>query len=421
MSDKKYSKRQLTNNQGNNRPLLTVRTVLLISFLFVSTVAADTTMLYLKDGGTLEGELLNPSEISRKTYQIKTAEGLEITLDAKLIERVQNRERPAIIEYNTTAPLTENTIENHLYWTKWCNERQLPDQAKLHWQLILELDSDHADARRALGYERTRDGWISLQSKREDRGFVQYRGRWRTVYEIEVETMLETQKNAETEWRKTILNLCRRLPNVQAEAELLSIQDPAAYIPLRDALLIALREGNPLVRKVLLRTLARLPNVRAVQYVAGWSIRADEPFDDIRQMCVDELLRLSRENHEIRQMMMDTYRSSLRAKVEPVIPLVAKVLGDIEGYEAIPELIDALVITRVQTIQEQPQPYSMGPGGTTLGQGSRTIRNQIQIPQQAVLNTLVKLTGLNYLFDQSRWQEEYRKSQRSPAVNLRRI
>ena len=393
------------------------RSVLVISFLLLPTVASGTTVLLLKDGGTLEGELLNPDEISRKTYRIETTGGLEITLDARLVERVQNRERPAVIEYNAEAPFSENTIESHLYWARWCGENQLPEQARLHWRQILELDPEHVNARQILGYIPTPNGWVSQRGRMEDMGLIQYQGRWRTAQQIEVESILETERNTEEQWRRTIRDLTRRLPNPQAEAELLAIHDPAAFIPLRNALV---NEGNPYVRTVLLRSLARIPHVGAVRFVVGWSIRPDEPSEDIRQMCVDELLRLSHNNPEIQQIMIDTYRGALRSGVEPVVHLAARTLGEIGGYAAVPELIDALVVLKTETIQEQPQSYTFGPGGTSLGQGSKSIRTTVQVPNHTVLAALTKLTGVNFQFDQASWQEWYRQTQRSPTVNLRR-
>ena len=398
------------------------RIIFYISFMLLPVVASGTTVLLLKDGGTLEGELLNPNEISRKSYRIKTAGGLEISIDAGLVERAQSRERPALIEYNAEAPFTENTVENHLVWARWCSENQLFDQSRLHWQQILELDPDHAAARQVLGYMKDQNGWISDQDRRGNRGLIQHRGRWRTAQQVEIETLLETQKNAETQWRQTIRDLRRRLPNPQAEAALLDIRDPAAFIPLRDVLLdeLSIQKGNPHVRMLLLRSLVQIPHIDAVRFVVGWSIRPEEPFDDIRQMCVDEVLRLSKENPEIRQVMIETYRSALRTGIDPIINMAARILGDIGGHEAVPELIDVLVVVRQETIQEQQPAYSFGSGGSSLTQGARTIKRQVQNQNQIALTALTKLTGVNFYFDQASWQEWYRQSFRSPSVNLRR-
>ena len=381
-------------------------------------MASGTTVLLLKDGGMLEGELLNPGEINRKYYRIKTTEGFEICLAYNLIERVQSREREALIEYNRDAPLTNNTIENHLHWAKWCHEQQLPAQAKVHWQQVLELDPDHIDARRVLGYNKTATGdWESQRDKFESKGYIQYRGQWKTLYEIEVAQIFEAQKKESDHWQRTIITLCRRLP--QTESELLAIRDPAAVIPIRNVLV---NENNPQKRIILLRTLVQIPDQYALELVAGWSIRPDEPLEDIRKICVEELQRRIKTQPEIRNIIIATYRSALRVKsVDPIIiNLAAQVLGDIGGYEAVPELIEMLIVTKKATVQNQQQEYSFAPNRTGFGQGGKPTSFTFQEPNPVVLSALRRLTGVNYEFDQDAWRNWYRHGLRSPSLNLRR-
>ena len=396
-------------------PVFFVMSVLLLPTISVS----GTTVLLLKDGGTVEGELLNPDEINRKLYQIKTADGLEISLDYKLVERIQNREREALIEYNREAPLTNNTVENHLHWAKWCNEHQLPAQAKVHWQQILELDSDHVDARHVLGYHKTSTGgWESQQEKLASKGYVQYQGQWKTQYEIEVAKMFEERKKVADHWQRTVVNLCRRLP--QTEADLLAIRDPAAVFPIRS---ILVNENNPQKRKILLRTLVQIPDRRALEFVAGWSIRPDEPFEDIRKMCVEELQSRIKTQPEIRQIIIATYRNALRAKnVSPIIiNMAAEVLGNIDGYEAVPELIDVLVVAKTEILQPPQQTYTFSPGRTGISQPGQPVPITKGETNQAVLSALNKLTGVNFGFNQMAWRNWYRQPLRSPSLNLRRI
>ena len=384
--------------------------------LLSTTPTTATTVLLLKDGGTLEGELLNPDEINRKLYRVKTAEGFEICLNSQLVEKVQGREREALIEYNRDAPLTSNTIENHLLWAKWCNEHQLPAQAKVHWQQILELDPDHADARRALGYNKTAAGWESQQEKLEHRGYIFERGQWKTSYEIEVAKMLENRKQESDNWQRTIRELYRRLP--QTENELLAIRNPAAVIPIRDVLV---EENNPYVRTILLRTLVQIPDNYAIQLVAGWPIRPDEPLEDIRKMCIEELQRRISTQPEIRGIMIGVYRDALRSKtVDPIIiNLAAKVLADIGGHEAIPELIDVLVVQRKETIQNQPQNYGFGGSKSGFSQAGKPITVPIVEPNPIVRSALIKLTGCDFEFNQTMWRDWYRRTLRSPTLNLR--
>ena len=398
----------------------------IVTFFFVISIillqmrsVATSTVLLLKDGGTLEGELLNPDEISQKSYRIKTAEGLEITLDAQIVDKIQKQESEALIEYNRDAPLSGNTVENHLFWAKWCTDRQLPEQAKTHWQQILEIDPDHTDARAILGYRQTPTGWEHPRDKLERRGLIQYQGRWRTHYEIEVENILENNKNEADFWKRTISTLYRRLPNPQAETELLSIRNPAAFVPIRD---ILVRELNPQRRIMLLRLLLQIPDARALQLVAGWAIRPDEPSENIRKMCVEELLNRVKDQPEIRVHMISVYRSTLRANADPkVINLAAQVLGEIGGYEAVPELIEVLQTTRIETIQAPVPTYSMGPGRSGFGQGGGPTTRVVSVDNQTVQAALRRLTGKDFGFDRAAWQNWYRQFQRSPSFNLRNM
>jgi len=396
------------------------RPILLLCVLVLAllpTAAATTTVLLLKDGGTLEGELLNPQELSRKLYHIKTADGIEISLDFNTVERVQGRERDALVEYNTRAPLSDNTVENHLYWAKWCSEQQLPEQAKVHWQQIIELDPDHAEARRILGYTKTASGnWESLRDKRANKGLIEYKGRWRTPYEIEVENYLTEQKETEQHWRQTIRTLCQRLP--QTEAELRSIRVPAAFPAIRDLLIDKRVNLPPQTRILLLQMLVQMPDARSLRFVAGWSVRPDEPSEEIRQMCVDALLKRAKEQPEVRHYMIAVYRSVLNPKTHPaIINLAAETLARIGGVEAVPELIEVLEVTVAETIQPPTPTYS----GGGINQPGKAVTVQRKVRNPVVLSALQTLTGMNFDFDQAAWRNKYRESLRSPAVNLRRI
>jgi tetratricopeptide (TPR) repeat protein len=401
------------------------RAILSLFFLLIPITSAlevtalGTTVLILAEGGTLEGELLNPDENNWKMYRIKMAEGLVLTLDAPLVERIQGREREALIQYNRDAPVTDNTVDNHHYWARWCREQQLPHQARIHWQQILELDPDHADARLVLGYTKTPNGWESRQEQRENRGLLQDGVRWKMAQQIEVETILSKQKEEAQHWLRTIRDLYR-FPN--RHAELLAIRDPAAFEPIRDILVDPRNPPSPM-RKMLLRLLMQFPDDRSIQFVVGWSIRPDEPLEDIRKMCVEELLWHINDRPEIRPNMIAVYRHCLKpATDQAIINLAARVLGDIGGHEAVPELIDMLVLTRREVIQPQTPAYGFGPGGSGgISQPGRPITHTFREPNPVVLSALRKLTGVNFEFDQTAWRNWYRQSQRASfSVNLRR-
>jgi len=399
-----------------------LRTIFLFSFVLAMPLASGTSTLLLRDGGALEGELLNAGELNRRTYQIKTADDLEISIDVRLVERIQGREREALAEYNRDAPLTINTVESHLYWARWCAERQLPEQARVHWQQILELDPEHVDARRHLGYTQTPTGWQSISGMHESRGRVLDRGRWRTPQELEVANFFESQSQNRQFWQGWIRERLRRLPNPLAEADLLSIRDPAAIVPIGDALLDRRNPLTPHARMLLLRVLFQIPDIAAAQTVAAWSVNVQEN-DEIRRLCIEEIQRQSNEHPEVRRVAVAVYRDLLRRNKDnqAAVSLVADALARVGGHEAVPELIEVLVVTVTETFQEQQPAHTFGHGSTGFQQGQRTFTQTRPVPNPVVLTALVRLTGINFEFNQDAWRNWYLQAYRSPAMNLRRI
>jgi len=93
-------------------------------------------------------------------------------------------------------------------------------------------------------------------------------------------------------------------------------------------------------------------------------------------------------------------------------------------------LIGALVTVHKYQVTQGGGPgsisptFGMGPGGgagpSGLSIGGRPKIIQRDIPNRAVLDTLVSLTGRNYQYDEAAWKEWYASQTRVEHVNLRR-
>jgi hypothetical protein len=382
-------------------------------FLPVTPLAAD--VFLFKDGGKVEGELLNPNELSRKSYRIKTADGLEIRIDPKLIDRVRKKERDALLEYNASAPFDADTIENHLKWAKWCHEHQLSDLARVHWQQILELDPEHVEARRILDYIKAEDGgWITRQEKLERRGLVKDQGRWKTRQQIEVEQMLGSQQKAKNQWEKKINAIRKALPNDEkARKELAAITDPAAVEPLVKAIRAETKEAESQI--LMLRALSRIGTIPALRFIVDWAVRTLKA-ENVRAACYEELVKHPEaKNTIVRDLILD-----LRADNPQVVNIAAAALGEVEGETAIPALIEALMTTHKVVRQVEVQGHGVGTGGSGLDWGSSKIVEENTSRNQDVLTTLRKLTGNDFQFDQEAWRNWYRQSRRAQSFDLRR-
>ena len=126
---------------------------LVTSIVFVLALRCSTVgeVFILRNGGRLVGELLNPDQVPRETYVIRTSSGGQITLPSSQVKDMQHQ-RPAEIEYEKMRPRYPDTIEGQWELAEWCREHTLLSQRKVHLERILELDPDHEQARRALKY-----------------------------------------------------------------------------------------------------------------------------------------------------------------------------------------------------------------------------------------------------------------------------
>ena len=96
----------------------------------------------LANGGQVEGELLNPDEIPRQNYVVRTPLGAEITLTPDQVKQVVRR-RPEEVEYDAIRHSYPDTVEGQWELAEWCRQRQLLAERKTHLERILELDPDN--------------------------------------------------------------------------------------------------------------------------------------------------------------------------------------------------------------------------------------------------------------------------------------
>ncbi|MDR0870979.1 MAG: hypothetical protein LBN39_09320 [Planctomycetaceae bacterium] len=375
--------------------------------LFTASLFAD--VYLLKDGGKIEGELLNPNEVPRKTYRIKTADGAEITIPAVQIDRHRKSEREALREYNAFAPFEENTIENHLRIADWCSKNQLPDLSKQHLKQILELDRDNKDARRMLGYVKQEDGsWTTTDDIRSSRGLLKHEGRWKTQQQIDVESKFARQKKKELEWEKRI--------GTMSKNDLSAITDPAAAVPLWKALTNA---SNPDGRILLIRALGNITTPAALHSVARWALNPKEN-EEVRQTCYEVILKYP----EAKQAIIGFYATYLNPNTDPAtLNLAARGIAELDGKSAVPQLIDVLITyyTKQTTVgSDTPSVVQGNSGGLGMSAGTKTVKQTFTSQNRDVLNALIRLTGNNFQFNQDTWRNWLIQSQKTASFNARR-
>jgi len=391
----------------------------LLALTWPGVAAGD--VFILTNGGRVVGEVLNPDQVPRESYTIKTPTGGRITLARSQVKE-RLRPRPALIEYEQIRPRYPDTVEGQWALAEWCRENTLLSQRKIHLERILELDPDHEKARRALGYFLWNGQWKTQRQIKEDQGYVLYKGDYRLPQEIELMKEQEKVETAKGEWKKK-LNRWRDWlggsKTLLAYENIRTINDPFAV----DALASALGKGEPddQTRLAFIEALARIGTPAAVKVLALQSLA--DPVPEVRLTCLDYLKRA--ENPEAAHYFIDR----LRSKNNIEINRAAVALRHLEAKSAVGPLIDALVTLHKFKVgggnpgQISPT-FGTGPGGSsgglTVGGGGPKIITRYY-NNQAVLDALVSLTdGVNYGFNVGLWKAWYAAQKRHPALDARR-
>jgi len=390
--------------------------------LATASLPAFGEVFLLKAGGRVEGELLNPDELPRKTYAIGLPSGSRITLDQVQVQAVLTQ-NPEVQQYEQIRPRFPDTNEGHWALAEWCRERRLVTQRKAHLERIIELDPDHAEARRLLGYQKLADRWLTREEIMAEQGYVEYKGRYRTSQEIELMENRRKTDLAEREWARKI-NHWREWLDTDKVAEgrqsLLAIRDPLA-VPALVRNLAA--DPAPIVRILYIEVLAAIGTPEAIRALATCSLY--DPVEEVRLTCLDYLQK------EPHPDVIEYYVGKLHDKDNRAVNLAAVCLRRMKDPTAIRPLIDALVtVHRFQIGSGNPgsisTTFGTGPGGTgappgsglSMGGGTKIITRQIA--NQAVLDALIALTGQNFNFDQRAWTYWYAAQVRHDVLNARR-
>ncbi|MEN6458804.1 MAG: HEAT repeat domain-containing protein [Thermoguttaceae bacterium] len=400
------------------KPIITWAVGLLV---FVGTAGvARSDVFVLRNGGRVTGELVNRNETPRKKYVIRIADGAEVTIEANQVQKVL-RPRPDELEYERIAPTYPDTVASQWELAVWCKEHKLTAQRETHLRRIIELDPDHAAARRALGYNRVDGQWVTQDELMRKRGLVKYKGQWKYPQEVEVAENKRKTDAAQQEWCQKVkrwrgwLATDRRS---QAEENLRGITDPVAT----KALTIGLRDDrDPHVRLLLVEALTRIDTTETALALAIASI-SDE-VEEVRTTCLDNLQTKKRPE------VVSYFVGKLKDKDNAVVNLAAIGLGRMKDPSSIRSLIDSLVTKHKFRV---PNPAGEGGtnaafgsgggsrgGGMTVGGGPKYIYKEMT--NQAVLDALVAITGRNFNFDKQAWKYWYHSQEKPPdRIDARR-
>lgn len=306
----------------------------------------------------------------------------------------------ALEEYALRGPRTPDTIEAQWQLAEWCRLQHLLSERESHLRRILELDSNHADARAALGYQWTGDAWLLREERFAQQGLVRYKGQYVSQEEIERLRARDEFEQKEVFVRRqlrTQIDLLFGRKAARAVQVIRSFNEPAAVRPLAEAFYDT---KNFNARLLLLDVLAGISGQAADAALAEVALFEND--NDLRAAGVDHLS--SRKSRPVEKQLT----AGLAHEDDAVVNRAGEALGKLGVEAAVPALIDALVVDRKRTIVDTGPEFntSFSPGGGgTFGAGRAPTRIVIESMQhQEVLDALVELTNQNFGFDVGAWQ-----------------
>jgi len=300
----------------------------------------------LRSGGEVRGVILEDSAIrgdqaKESEVSIETLSGARITIHRDEIDFVERR-TPQFEEYLTRSRQIPETVEAHWELAEWCRLQGLADERKEQLEHLLDLDPDHPDARKVLGYVRHLGRWMTKEDEMAERGYFRYNGRWVTRQELELKQANAAQRDAELAWiPKVRLWVTWMSGNDRQRAatglsELKKIQDPDAIVALDKHLS---QHPNEDVRLLFVSILGQIEGPRAVPPLVERLLG-----DGSRFVRRDALLALSPDRYPL---AVPGLIAALRHKSNAVICHAAEALAEIGDQRAVPALIDALVTRHI--------------------------------------------------------------------------
>jgi PBS lyase HEAT-like repeat len=389
---------------------------LLTSLPFAAATHAD--VVELAGGGRLEGKLLPTDETNKSTYTIDLATGGRVTIARSQVTKIDPITADEA-EYQKLARSSPDTVDAHWKLAEWCRDHKLRGQRQRHLERILELDPNHAQARSALGFQQRNGEWMNRDDVMAARGMVLYDGRYVTPQQVE---LLEQQKDSrvtQADWRNRIEQLRRSLTgrrqerSAQALTEIRSIRDPQAA----DAIVEVLRrESAPDLKRLWIEVASQIDSRATIDALVHLSLVDQD--DDIRHLSLEYLIKSGRPG------LATPYIRSLKDKDNVIINRAGAALGQIGDRDAIGPLIDALITKhKVKISDANPDQHAYtfskdGGGFSFGGSAPQAIVQPMRNP--AVLDSLVKLAGTSFDYDQVQWRGWLAAQAKATAIDVRR-
>lgn len=383
-----------------------------------SPVAAD--QFLLRNGGVVEGTLLNTDENPRRTYRIRLDKGGEVSLKAIAV-RKHLEPTPEQRKYKELlARMPSDSAQLHWKMAEQCEQWSLLRERKFHLEQTIRLEPNHAQARRALNHRQRPDGsWGELSEIMAEQGKVRRNGRWVSEQQAEMLDAAEAFKQAEIEWKKKSRLWRRWLSKgnsgrVFAELEGIDGAPDAASL---DTLIDLFRSPKcdpdtaAELRELLAAVLARSSSTTALDALVEAAMTGSR---DLQMECLRQLEQQGGSQYAGR------FLPFLRNEHNQLVRRAGDALGILGSEECILPLIAALRTTHTRLVGGAGDGrINLRNGGLSAGQTKPKKVTETKTNRE-VLSALVKLTSQDFRYDQDQWIRWYARRSVPPNLDLRR-
>ncbi len=319
---------------------------------------ADT--ISLRGGGQIEGKVVtDPKDKDRvQVWMLKGRKPLTFR-KGQILEVIA---KPTVLDgYFDKKKKAAETPQGQYDLGLWCEQNNLPDLGKLHFENALAIDKSFEPAHKKLNHVYHGGYWVTRDELNAIQGLVKYKGRWMSAEERgqrEAEDKLLAVKN---EWVKRIKMLRQSIISSstdrrrEAESQLMAIREAEAV----GALLRVLGNDEEPMRILLSQVLSVIPEEQATLGLVRQILA--EPSPSVRPIIFEKL------KERDRATVVRALSRALATEQIMVINRAAWTLNNLNADEAVPALIRALLSYEQRIVMVPPNNGSPPPiGGSPL-------------------------------------------------------
>ncbi len=260
------------------------------------------------------------------------------------------------------------------------------------------------------------DSTSTHAQRMETLGYHRYRGSWRTQQEIDLDKQAEAVTKSRVVARQRLQRLRRELDKPEAGKniadEIRQTNDPFAVM----ALIAAINtDPVPRVRLLYVEALGNIVSTDAIG--ALLSLVLNHADSEVRWSAIEQL------NDKDSMQVVPALVAALQGPDNQRINRAAVALKTLGDESAVQPLINVLITQSVvssSTASGGKTSVTFSPTGGGLALGSNQKQKIISSQNTQVLEALTTLTGVNYGWDQTRWQLWFLNQGVSSTVDIRR-